>query len=313
MWDVVADRPWPGAEELLGRSLLPGTVVVAGSPAGRAGDGVPAPLRGAVLTVAGHDHQAAAFAAGATLPGVLFDSLGTAEALLRHLPAPPDDDTVRLRIDRLAAQGVSVGRSVVPGHLCVLAGMLTGLTLERVCALVGASSRQARSALGSAALALPAGPDGDPDVTVRILASDGDGLTVSGVTEETTPAALFAAAVARLTRECGDLLRAIEEFAGPRSAAVAAGGWLNNPAVAAAKQRQHARFAASALGEAGATGAAVMAGIAAGVLQRPSPGDAPRWADGAPTSRLHAPLVTPATRTPSAAPPLPVTPRRTHG
>jgi sugar (pentulose or hexulose) kinase len=238
---------------------------------------VPAPLRGAVLTVAGHDHQTAAFAAGAAVPGVLFDSLGTAEALLRHLSAPPDTAALRAQIDALAAQGVSVGRAVVPDHLCVLAGILTGLTLERVCALLGALSREARYALGAEALAVPTGPDGQPLTTVRVLPSSGaalsggDGLRIEGVTEESTPAALFAAALARVTADCDALLHATEAFAGPRESVVATGGWLNNPAVAAAKRHQHGEFSPSDLAEAGATGAAVMAGIAAGVLRRPRP------------------------------------------
>ena len=41
-----------------------------------------------MLTVAGHDHQTAAFALGAAVDGALFDSLGTAEALLRTVRAP---------------------------------------------------------------------------------------------------------------------------------------------------------------------------------------------------------------------------------
>jgi sugar (pentulose or hexulose) kinase len=118
LWDVVSNEPWPAAAELLGRSLLPTNVVVAGSATGRIGDSGPEPLRGAVLTVAGHDHQTAAFAAGAAVPGVLFDSLGTAEALLRYLRAPADDPALRAQVDSLAAQGVSVGRARRPPTTC---------------------------------------------------------------------------------------------------------------------------------------------------------------------------------------------------
>jgi hypothetical protein len=70
---------------------------------------------------------------------------------------------------------------------------------------------------------------------------------------------------------------------------VATGGWLNNPAVAAAKRRQHGDFTATDLTEAGATGAAVMAGIAAGALRRPAAGEAPHWADGTPISQRRPP------------------------
>ena len=63
-------------------------LVQAGSPAGRAsGDRLPR-LAGATLTVAGHDHLSASVGAGATWPGDLFDSCGTAEALIRAVPPP---------------------------------------------------------------------------------------------------------------------------------------------------------------------------------------------------------------------------------
>ena len=54
----------------------------------RAGPDVPAILEGAVLTVAGHDHQTAAYGVGAAIDGALFDSLGTAEGLVRTVRAP---------------------------------------------------------------------------------------------------------------------------------------------------------------------------------------------------------------------------------
>ncbi len=227
-----------------------------------------------MLTVAGHDHQTAAFALGAVRVGVLFDSLGTAEALVRHVEAGADSAELRAAVAAVAARGGTVGRGVVPGQLCLLAGLLTGLTLERVCALVGAISREARYALGLAAL------DADPG-TVRVDTGDGDELVVSGVTEAATPGALFAAALDRLRGDADEALAAVETLAGPPSHVVAAGGWLNNPAVSAAKRRRHGAFTESRLAEAGAVGAAVMAGLAAGALPAPAPGDVPRWADGA--------------------------------
>ena len=64
----------------------------------------------------------------------------------------------------------------------------------------------------------------------------------------------------------------------------ATGGWVNDPAVAAAERRRHGTFTESRLTEAGAVGAAVMAGLAAGALPAPAAGDVPRWAGGRPTS-----------------------------
>ena len=48
------------------------------------------PIAGARLVVAGHDHQVAAYVAGAIEPGCLFESLGTADAITLTVPAPVD-------------------------------------------------------------------------------------------------------------------------------------------------------------------------------------------------------------------------------
>ena len=61
-------------------------------------------LRGATLTVAGHDHQVAAYGLGAATDGALLNSLGTAEALVRTVrPLAP------AQVAALTAAGVSVG------------------------------------------------------------------------------------------------------------------------------------------------------------------------------------------------------------
>lgn len=244
-----------------------------------------------MLTVAGMDHQAAALAVGAARPGVLFDSLGTAEALLRHVPAPQDGAGLRADIAGLVERGITVGRAVVPGRLCVLGALLTGLTLERVCALVGATSREARHALGEAALlhAAPGRPgDAVTSPSLRVITTEA-GLSLDGVTESTTPAAVMSEVLDHLGVRSDELLADMEAFAGRRVATVATGGWLNNPAVAAARRRQHPGLRVTGLREAGATGAALLAGVAAGALRRSTGDDVPRWADGSPAPRLDVP------------------------
>ena len=71
---------WPDALEFLGvdRSFLPGEPRSRRRGAGQASF---EPIAGASLAVAGHDHQVAAYVAGAIEPGCLFESLGTADAL----------------------------------------------------------------------------------------------------------------------------------------------------------------------------------------------------------------------------------------
>ena len=77
----------------------------AGEPWGVATRRVPPAFAGAVLTVAGHDHLVASVGAGCVAPSDLYNSMGTAEALVRVLDSTLDADTR----GRLAAHHVNVG------------------------------------------------------------------------------------------------------------------------------------------------------------------------------------------------------------
>ncbi len=86
--DVLAQEPWQPAVDLVG-DLLPARRIWAGDHAGIAQGEIPDVLKGAALTVAGLDHFSAGFISGAIRDGVLFDSMGTAEALIRTVAGPP--------------------------------------------------------------------------------------------------------------------------------------------------------------------------------------------------------------------------------
>ncbi len=258
--DLAAKRPWDGATDLVGTSML-SELVLAGTPCGRVGDQLPEGAKGAVLTVAGHDHQAAAFAAGAARTGVLLDSVGTAEALLRCV-APLDAVTVAA----LTARDVSCGWGVVPGRYTVLKGVRTGLLLERLADLLGAHDRAARHELGAQAR------DVDPPDGFALRDEE-----LGPLVDRLPPANAWAVAVRDLAARSADAVDAIETVLGRHDHAVVVGGWLRNPAVGAAKARQFPAYRTVPWDEPGAAGAALLAGIAAGVLDRPRPDEAPRW------------------------------------
>lgn len=256
MLEIDGARPWDDAFALLGTPPLLPQPVVAGTPAGRVGPDAPAVLRGAVLTIAGHDHQSAAYGADATADGAVFDSMGSAEALVRTVRAPLEPD----RVLRLTERGISVGWGVVEGHLCILSGLATGLTLERVGLMVGATTRAERRSLGEAAEALPGRVPG-----LRLREPAYEGFGIDGITDDISPAALWRAAVEDMIELADRQLALVELEAGPRTDVVAGGGWLNNAAVRAAKLRQFPGLRITDLTEPGAYGAARMAGHAAGV------------------------------------------------
>jgi sugar (pentulose or hexulose) kinase len=266
LFDVAAMRPWDAAFGLLGSPLLLGEPVVAGTPAGHAtGDDMPAVLRGAVLTVAGHDHQVAAYGVGAATDGALFDSLGTAEALVRSVRAPLPEH----RVEALTSQRMSVGWGVVDGHLCILAGLPTGLTLNRIATTLGANTSGERMALGEQAVATPG-----KHPTLRLVDLQDEQFGIAGITDGITPALLWRTAVDGLTAESERILTRIETVVGPYQRVVVAGGWLHNPALFAAKQRQYGAMGTTAIAEPGAYGAALLAAGAVGFSLPPAPAQA---------------------------------------
>ena len=267
LYDVVAQECWSPTLSLTG-PLVPDRIVVAGEHCGVVDDSLPEPLRGAVLTVAGMDHQAAALSNGAARAGVLFDSMGTAEALLRFVPGPmnPDD------IEKLVDQDVAVMWSVVPGLVCVLDGFLTGLSLQRLLGALGRTELSSRKELAAQALSAQRG-------AISINAIELTGLSISGIDDEATPGAIWRAAVEDVTSVSARAVTFVESLVGPRTGTVIAGGWIHDAMIRDARLRQLGDFKISEVAEAGAMGAAYLGAIAAGLVERPGVDVAPQWPD----------------------------------
>ena len=255
--DLHTGEWWPDALEFLGvdDSFLPGQPQLGVAGAGRA---TFQPIAGADLAVAGHDHQVAAYVAGAIEPGCLFESLGTADALTLTVPAPIDTTTVVAAADL----GATVGRTVVVDKLMVMAGVRTGQVLERIARLVGATQRSDRLAL-SARAAQQA-----PDPTLEVHLADGL-LSITGIGDDTDAAALWLAAVEAADRLTVDLAAGYAGLFGPATGVVVGGGWINDPTIEAAVGRRFPDARRSRFGEPGAVGAACIAGISAGVIDGP--------------------------------------------
>jgi sugar (pentulose or hexulose) kinase len=242
-------RTWAGAPPGLLAEL-----VQAGSPAGRAGGARLPRLAGATLTVAGHDHLSASVGAGATRPGDLFDSSGTAEALIRAVPPPVDPADV----GRLVAGNVTVGWHVLPGQQALLGASRAGLGLRRFLDLLGVD-QQGRAELDRAAAAAPPGSGG---LAVRDVF--GEAAVLEGIGASVAPALVWRAALEAVTRRAAELRALIESVAGPSRRLVLAGGWARSPAARSVKRAVLGPFEWPRVTEAGARGAALLAGVAAG-------------------------------------------------
>jgi sugar (pentulose or hexulose) kinase len=256
-FDVESRKPWEEAISLVGggKDFL-ARLVVAGEAIGIVNDKAPMNLRGAVITIAGHDHFTAAYYCGAINEGSLFDSMGTAEALLRTFKAPLTRDAIA----ELAAANVGLSCSVIADHYTLLGALPTGLTLERTCALLGVSTREEKIALGEAALKT------DPAASAMRVVNDYHGLSITNLDDAVSPAALFRATVEHLVDDSTEMVSLIEKYTGKAQNVIIAGGWIKNPVIAAAKEKQFGTYRVSEATEAGATGAAEFAGIAAGIF-----------------------------------------------
>ena len=266
--DVLAARPWAPATDLVGTSLLAERLVIAGDPCGTTRGVLPSAYDGAVLTVCGMDHQSAAFSSGAAVSGALFDSMGTAEALLRFEPA---SSMTPEKLTQLTQEDLAVLWGVIPDHVCVLGATLTGLSLERVRRMLGAETRDERRALAQAALAT------ERTGAVAVAESSNTGVSITGIDDAVTAPLMWRAAVEDLCSMSTAMLAFMESVVGPRATTVIGGGWIKDAMVAEVKRAQLGEYRVSEAVEPGAMGAAFFAGIAAGALERPDVTTQPRW------------------------------------
>ncbi len=241
---------WAGLRE----DVLP-PFVLAGTPAGVVGDALPE-AKGAVLTVAGHDHLVAGVGVGVVAPGDVLDSCGTAEALVRVVAPPLDGDAIA----RAVEGSISVGWHVAPDRHAVLSGLWTGLNLRRILEELGAGDA-GRAELDAGALATA--PADVPALELDLRSLDRPAL---GLPEDEPPERVWAGALQAAAAEAVSLLDHVDALAGPRRRVVVTGGWARDEAFLAAKAR-FGDLETPAVVEAVARGAALLGGIAAGLYE----------------------------------------------
>jgi sugar (pentulose or hexulose) kinase len=256
----LAERSW-WAEALEAAGVPPGLfppIVSAGQLVGRAEGAVPARLRGAALASAGHDHLCVAAGSGATGPGQLLDSCGTAEAVVRAVEPRPGT-----ALRRVVEAGFSAGWHTLPGKYALLGGQTLGLTLDLVLALLGVEGGEPLATLDRLARGVPAGalrlvqehPYSDPSIV--------------GIGPGVSPAALWSAALDAVTEGARHLVENMDSIAGPTEEVVLTGGWVHCPGLRRRKRQMFRQVTWPALAEAGARGAALFGGVAAGVFDGP--------------------------------------------
>jgi sugar (pentulose or hexulose) kinase len=240
---------WSGARS----SLFP-PLVVSGTALGQVSrSGGIAEISGAVLTVAGHDHQAAAIGLGAAGPGDEVDSCGSAEALVRTVPVGLPAAVIL----GLTRAGITVGWHALPDRWAILGATQGGLDLRRTLTQLGLT------------------PEDIPRLQVSEAELDGEDRSAAG------PASSEAARTARrwlstlneVAAQGHAVHEAISSAVGPHRALTVTGGWSRSQALMTIKRRLYGSLSLGQVREPGARGAALLAGLAAGVY--PSVADFP--------------------------------------
>ena len=253
---------WPAAFDVLGASEdLLAERVGAGAPLGALTDErMPAAFRGAILTVAGHDHLVSAVAAGATDSDQIYDSMGTAEAMVRVLDASLPFDAR----ERLAQEGINTVRHVLPGKYVLLAGTKSGLLMRRMLQLLGINDLAGRDALDATVMSLPVTGTVAPGGLVVSGAANDDGvLKMVANSDGLTPAELFTAVLLHGNDVCDHLMSVMDrEVPAPRSTLLT-GGWSRMASVVRARQVVLPEVTVSHYQESTAYGAALFAAFAA--------------------------------------------------
>jgi sugar (pentulose or hexulose) kinase len=260
---------WPAAFEWLGVQprLMPG-LVRAGTGIGRVRAGLLPGADGAAIAIAGHDHLCAAVGSGATAPGDVLDSCGTALALVRGAARPLSGADKALSgaastlsgaaIERLVASGISVGTHVLDDQQALLTGFAEGPALLSFLRLLGVDEAD-HAALDLQAAAIDAGQ-------LRVEGIDQPGPSLVGISSDASPARVWRAALDAVERRTLELLHVMDREVGRHRRVIVVGGWARNPAVQAAKRQILGPCLYADVEEAGVRGAAQLAGRAAGIV-----------------------------------------------
>ena len=252
---------WSGGPQTLLPDLVP-----AGAAIGTVRPEYPS-LAGATIAIGGHDHPCAAVGALATAAGDLYDSCGTAETIVKGTGEVADRVAA---VESVLSDELMVGRHVLDGRLTVTGSIPTGRFLGGVLRALGVDPVAAGD-LDREALDLPS-PEPLEGIRVRNDAQfDFDAIATSA-----PPAVVWRRALETAATEGARVAAAIARHAGTPERIVVGGGWSRNRAFCAVKARVSPSPMIAPSDEPGARGAALLAGLAAGVYRDvaefPAPG-----------------------------------------
>lgn len=255
MLDVVTRRWWTETVAWAGldRDAMP-ELVSAGTPLGRTTGDVSG-IKGATVTIGGHDHLAASVGGGALGFEDAFDSFGTGEAVLRRLAPAAGAADLEVAVDA----GFSRGPHVIPRSDYAMAALGSGRLLHEVLDRLAIAEAD-RAALDEAAATVDR--TGVAKVSARLF--DATGLKEN---PGTVPApAAWRATLDFTARRCAAALDQMDGMYGQHARVYAAGGWYRSPSIRALRREIIGPLRIPLTAEAGARGAARFGALAAGLI-----------------------------------------------
>ncbi len=217
----------------------------------------------ALVAVGGHDHLCGALAVGAAKPGVLLDSVGTAEALVFTIDKP-------LVGEHLAEQGYEQGAHVVDGYYGMGAYRTAGICIDWFRQIAGGVDYATLTAEAAAApvgslgvrfvpqMRLPHSPSNDPRARGVFI----------GLSTDVTRGMMFRAILEGLTFETRNALEPLLHYAGyerPSEIYVIGGVCRNRLFVEIKAAILNQELILANVEEEVATGAALLGGLGAGI------------------------------------------------
>ena len=227
--------------------------------------GLPEDLR---VVAGGHDHVVAALALGITGPDTLLDSMGSAEGLFLPLPEPATAQA-------LGIHGISQGRHVAGGYY-LMAGLYTsGVVVDWFCDRF--TPGKDYSELIAAASEVPAGSQGVVFLPHLRLANPGYSQQYSrgsfiGLAFDTSVEAMFRATLEGLAMEARyslDQVLRLSGMARPEQTVLTGGGTRNRLWLEIKAAVMNSALQIAHMEEAAALGAALLAGVGAGIYATP--------------------------------------------
>lgn len=229
--DIHSLQLWEPSLEFLdvSSSFVPERVG-AGQPLGRVRSDHPVvAARGAVLCIAGHDHLVAAAAAGASEPGAVMNSMGTAEVLIAAVDATPSPASTK----ELTSHGLATYPHVVESTTCMIGGLRSGLVYQRLLRLLGAQLPARRNELDR--LCLELADDNIDDVGVFGLRLDDDAIGIELLSDNIDPVRAWAGAVNRVRNLVAETLDTMRHHGVAINKLVLTGGWSQMESVRSAR------------------------------------------------------------------------------